>query len=83
LDCPSCRKNLKVTKGQIANLPKNLALENIVFRYDLAFLFDGDRESHDEDEIYQDIDHNTKQSIVHNTKLLYFEICHYIAHKVR
>ena len=33
LDCPSCRKNLKVTKGQIANLPKNLALENIVFRF--------------------------------------------------
>ncbi|CAG2190285.1 unnamed protein product [Mytilus edulis] len=33
LDCPSCRKKHQVSKEQLTNLPKNLALENIVFRF--------------------------------------------------
>ncbi|XP_041375360.1 E3 ubiquitin-protein ligase Midline-1-like isoform X2 [Gigantopelta aegis] len=33
LECPSCRKTITVTREKVANLPKNLALENIVFRF--------------------------------------------------
>lgn len=33
LDCPSCRKSHPVNKSKVGKLPRNLALENIVFRY--------------------------------------------------
>ncbi|CAH1779394.1 unnamed protein product [Owenia fusiformis] len=33
LQCPACRKQHRVTKGTIPQLPRNLALENIVIRY--------------------------------------------------
>ena len=33
LECPSCRREVTVTRHQISDLPKNLALENIVIRY--------------------------------------------------
>ncbi|XP_050399515.2 E3 ubiquitin-protein ligase TRIM9 isoform X2 [Patella vulgata] len=33
LECPSCRKMHAITKNKMGVLPKNLALENIVFRF--------------------------------------------------
>lgn len=33
LECPSCRKLVEMTHEKMESLPKNLALENIVFRY--------------------------------------------------
>lgn len=33
VECPSCRKSLTVSKGNITTFPRNLALENIVIRY--------------------------------------------------
>ncbi|CAL1543969.1 unnamed protein product, partial [Lymnaea stagnalis] len=33
LECPACRQSHKLTAEQVNKLPKNLALENIVFRY--------------------------------------------------
>ena len=33
LQCPSCRKSVETSKEKITDLPKNLALENIVIRY--------------------------------------------------
>ena len=33
LECPSCRKTITVTREKVSHLPKNLALENIVFRF--------------------------------------------------
>ncbi|XP_053402699.1 probable E3 ubiquitin-protein ligase MID2 [Mercenaria mercenaria] len=33
LDCPSCRKSHPVSRTKVGKLPRNLALENIVFRY--------------------------------------------------
>ncbi|KAH9502934.1 stretch-activated cation channel mid1 [Bulinus truncatus] len=33
LECPACRESHKLTADQVNKLPKNLALENIVFRY--------------------------------------------------
>lgn len=33
LDCPSCRKSHSISRSKLGKLPRNLALENIVFRY--------------------------------------------------
>lgn len=33
LDCPSCRKSHAISRTKVGKLPRNLALENIVFRY--------------------------------------------------
>ena len=33
IECPSCRKAVKITKDKLNHLPRNLALENIVIRY--------------------------------------------------
>lgn len=33
LECPSCRKQHSVSGEKISRLPRNLALENVVFRY--------------------------------------------------
>ena len=33
LDCPSCRKSHPINRGKVSKLPRNLALENIVFRF--------------------------------------------------
>ena len=33
MDCPSCRKSHPINRSRIGKLPRNLALENIVFRF--------------------------------------------------